>query len=86
LEFEGRGSSPQTPNSSPIHAGTGLGLAGVIAASLFRVKYEGLTAEGIHRAKQLIATFRPGATGKKPTAGAPAPSATTPASPKPVPA
>jgi biopolymer transport protein ExbB len=63
-----------------------VGIPGVISASLYRVKYEGLTAEGIHRAKQLIATFRPGATGKKPAAGAPAPSATTPASPKPVPA
>jgi biopolymer transport protein ExbB len=63
-----------------------VGIPGVIAASLYRVKYEGLTADGIHRAKQLIATFRPGSAGKKPATGTPAPAATTPASPKPVPA
>jgi biopolymer transport protein ExbB len=62
-----------------------VGIPGVIAASLYRVKYEGLAAEAIHRAKQLIATFRPGSTGKKPATGTPA-AATSPASPKPVPA
>jgi biopolymer transport protein ExbB len=60
-----------------------VGIPGVLAASLFRVKYEGLTAEAIIRAKALIVPFRPGAA-KKPGGGAPA--AAGPATPKPVPA
>lgn len=60
-----------------------VGIPGVIAASLFRVKTEGLTAEALIRAKQLIAPFRPGVA-KKPGGSGPAPA--SPATPKPVPA
>lgn len=56
-----------------------VGIPGVIAASMFRVRIEGMTAEGIHKGKELLAQFRPGAA-KKPAAAAPAPAA-TPAKP-----
>ena len=37
-----------------------VGIPGVISASILRVKVEGLTDEGILKAKRLIALFRPG--------------------------
>jgi biopolymer transport protein ExbB len=55
-----------------------VGIPGVVAASMFRVRIEGMTAEGIHKGKELLAQFRPGAA-KKPAAAAPAAAPAKPA-------
>jgi biopolymer transport protein ExbB len=57
-----------------------VGIPGVITASLYRVMTEGRTAEAIAAARQLISTFRPGATKSKPPTAA----GSAPATPKPV--
>ena len=55
-----------------------VGIPGVVAASIYRVKVEGAAFETIVRCKELIAPFRPGAA-KKTAAAAPTPSAAKPA-------